>query len=123
VTGQKQDFLSLLNHKTTFGPYYDYKKYENAHFIFQYKKYYHHISFRYNFILSYAILFRTVISCIVLFSIADKCTQMNSTNSSIKLFELDDKHSSLFWSSQTFFFTKVKHINLAQEKRSNILIY
>jgi hypothetical protein len=37
---------------TIFYPQYNYKKYENIHFIFEYKEYYFSISLRYSFVLS-----------------------------------------------------------------------
>jgi hypothetical protein len=60
-------FLTLLNHKTTFCPWYNYKNYENTHFISEYKKYY----------LSLSHLFYLVMLCSTLFCHA--CTVLLST--------------------------------------------
>jgi hypothetical protein len=65
---KNKNFCPPLNHGTTFCPWYNYKKYENTHFIFEYKKYYLSFSHRCNFVLSCSTLFCHILSCIVLFS-------------------------------------------------------
>jgi hypothetical protein len=61
-------FCPPLNHRTTFWPQYNYKKYENIHFMFEYKKYYRSIFLQYNFVLFCILLLCDVLSSICWFS-------------------------------------------------------
>jgi hypothetical protein len=63
---KNKNFFPSMNHETTFCSKYNYKKYENTNFNFEYKKYYLSISLWDNFVMSFTILFCTVLFCQIL---------------------------------------------------------
>jgi hypothetical protein len=63
---KNKNLCPSLSHSTTFCPWYNYKKYKNTHFIFEYKKYYLSFFHRCNFVLSCSILCCSVLFCSVL---------------------------------------------------------